>query len=194
MRKSLIHNLIKSTKWLDYRRISEKIYLFKIGKNEQDVTWRREWWYVIYSDDKKFKWDDPHIWDGYWHDLQKQRRWLEKRINDWRSVMIWAAIQYERCTDLVFLVLSRTHSHISVHLSITFNFWYRINKGNASFFRMITLRFQPRISPEARFLLKVSNCLNGWWASRPPIEYNWGLLAWQTYLTQKCTIQHLNWW
>lgn len=46
---------------------------------------------VIFSDEKKWNLDGPDGFNGYWHDLRKEKRVFSKRNFGGGSVMVWGA-------------------------------------------------------------------------------------------------------
>lgn len=74
------------------------------------IHWRNEWCKIIFSGEKKFNLDGPDGLANYWHDLCTEEQIFSKRQAGGGSVMIWAAIGYNRRTDITF-VESRMNSH-----------------------------------------------------------------------------------
>ena len=147
---------------------------------------------VIFSVEKKFNLNGPDIWNGYSHD----RLWLARRNNKQRSVMVRAVISSQRCTDAAFLSCEHdAQSNISLHRTRIFHFWHRINKGNRSFFSMITLWFTFRISPEVGFFLKISNCSTHHCETQASIKLRilWVCLYDRLILMQQHTIRDMSW-
>ena len=57
---------------------------------------------VIFSDEKKFNCDGPDGFDGYWHDLRKEKVYFSKRNFGGGSLMVWGAFSYHGKLTLGF--------------------------------------------------------------------------------------------
>lgn len=69
----------------------------------EHMSWKAEWKFVLFSDEKKFNLDGPDGWASYWHDLRKEKRIFFSRAQGGGSVMVWAAFGSGGKTDIVFM-------------------------------------------------------------------------------------------
>lgn len=67
------------------------------------MNWTKEWRKAEFSDEKRFNLDGPDGFQYYFHDLRKETKILSKRQQGGGSIMIWAAIGYNKKTELKFL-------------------------------------------------------------------------------------------
>lgn len=65
---------------------------------------------VIFSDEKKWNLDGADGFNGYWHDLRKEKRYFSKRNFGGGSVMVWGAFCSSGILRLAF-VTSRMNSN-----------------------------------------------------------------------------------
>lgn len=70
---------------------------------QDHMSWTTQWRKIIFSDEKKFNLDGPDGYRYYWHDTRKEPRLLSRRQMGGGSVMMWAAIGYERKSPIVLL-------------------------------------------------------------------------------------------
>ena len=104
-----LQRMLKSVSWLKYKKMKRRIGLTPLHKEqrliwaETHVTWNENWNCVYFSDEKKFNLDGPDAWNYYWHDLRKEERYLSKRNNDRRSVMVWGAFSVNGLSELAIL-------------------------------------------------------------------------------------------
>jgi len=70
---------------------------------QEQVTGRRDWTVVIFSDEKKFNLDGPDGWQYYWHKLGKEEQIYSKRQNGGGSVMVWGAFSSKGKSELRIL-------------------------------------------------------------------------------------------
>jgi len=69
----------------------------------EQLSLRREWAQVIFSDEKKFNLDGPDGIQYYWRDLRKEPQYFHKRQGGGASVMVWAAFSGNGKTKLALL-------------------------------------------------------------------------------------------
>ncbi|OQR89886.1 hypothetical protein ACHHYP_05967 [Achlya hypogyna] len=67
---------------------------------QDQVTCRRDWTAVIFSDEKKFNLDGPDGWQYYWHKLGTEEHVYSKRQNGGGSIMIWGAFSSKGKSEL----------------------------------------------------------------------------------------------
>ncbi|CAH2100518.1 unnamed protein product [Euphydryas editha] len=80
-----------------------------------NMHWTKEWYKVIFSDEKKINLDGPDGYSCYFHDLRKNEIILSRRRNDAGSVMVWGAISYNGPIDLV-VIQGRQNSRSYINL------------------------------------------------------------------------------
>ena len=56
----------------------------------------------FFSNEKKFNIDGPDGYNYYFHDLRKEKLFLQRRHSREGGVMLWGAISYYGTIDLVF--------------------------------------------------------------------------------------------
>ena len=56
----------------------------------------------MFPDEKKFTFDGPDGFSGYWRDLEKEPRYFSKRNFDGGSLTVWAAFCSDAMVDLAF--------------------------------------------------------------------------------------------
>lgn len=83
--------------------LNQRHYSLRLEFARQHMTWKLEWYKVIFTDEKKFNLDGPDGYAYYFHDLRKEERYLSRRHSAFGSVMVWAAVSYEGVLDLVVL-------------------------------------------------------------------------------------------
>ena len=79
VKKSTVHNVLKSEKNVKYTKMRTKPPLSKRHKEtrlnfaKQHMSWKDEWLSVVFSDEKKFNLDGPDGNAYYWHDLRREK-------------------------------------------------------------------------------------------------------------------------
>lgn len=58
---------------------------------------------MIFSDKNKFSLDGPDGFSQYWHDLRTEPRYVSRRQQGGKSVMVWGVISYNGVSELVFI-------------------------------------------------------------------------------------------
>lgn len=83
--------------------LNRRHYSLRLEFARQHMTWKLEWYKVIFTDEKKFNLDGPDGYAYYFHDLRKEERYLSRRHSALGSIMVWGAICCEGVLDLVVL-------------------------------------------------------------------------------------------
>ena len=64
----------------------------RLNFSKSHMTWKEEWWFVVFSDEKKFNLDGPDEYNFYFHDIRKEERFLARHHSREGGVMIWGAV------------------------------------------------------------------------------------------------------
>ena len=67
------------------------------------ISWKEEWYKIIFSDEKRFNLDGPDGWSHYWHDLRTEPKIFRKRQSGGGSVMVGGVIGYLKKLNLIFV-------------------------------------------------------------------------------------------
>lgn len=67
------------------------------------MSWTKEWYRVVFSDEKKFNLEGPDGYNYYFHDLRKETHQLDRLHSRVGGVMVWGAISYYGTCELQFL-------------------------------------------------------------------------------------------
>ncbi|XP_065368825.1 uncharacterized protein LOC135961256 [Calliphora vicina] len=113
--KSSIRRVIKSCEYLKYLKLQKKPPLNAPRKEKRlqfardymvwDVQQRghvNDWRTVVFTDEKKFNLDGLDGYNYYFHDLRKEKRFLNRHHSREGGVMVWGAITYYGTIDLEF--------------------------------------------------------------------------------------------
>lgn len=113
--KSSVRRVIKSCEYLKYLKLQKKPPLNAPRKEKRlqfardymvwDVQQRghvNDWRTVVFTDEKKFNLDGPDGYNYYFHDLRKEKRFLNRHHSREGGVMVWGAITYYGTIDLEF--------------------------------------------------------------------------------------------
>lgn len=111
-----ISRVIKSAGHLKRQKMKKKPPLNKVRKQQRlnfarsHMAWNtdgsshsNDWRKVIFSDEKKFNLDGPDGYNYYFHDLRKEKLFLDRHHSREGGVMVWGAISYYGTIDLVFV-------------------------------------------------------------------------------------------
>lgn len=104
-----VQQILSNSNRLKYKKMKCKPKLTKSNISarrdfaDKHVHWKNEWRKIIFSDEKKFNLDGPDGFGYYWHDLRTEEKIFSKRQSGGGSVMIWAAIGYQKKSDITFI-------------------------------------------------------------------------------------------
>lgn len=104
-----VKRVIQNAKHLKRLKLQKKPPLNPLRKEhrlkfaENYMTWKDEWKRVVFSDEKKFNLDGPDGFNYYFHDLRKEKLYLEQNHSCAGGVMVWGAISYYGTVELQFL-------------------------------------------------------------------------------------------
>ncbi|KAM8702592.1 hypothetical protein ACLKA7_001928 [Drosophila subpalustris] len=76
----------------------------RLDFGRSNMTWKKEWERVVFSDEKKFNLEGPDGYAYYFHDLRKEEHTLDRLHSRAGGVMVWGAITYfgtivQRCNE-----------------------------------------------------------------------------------------------
>ena len=63
----------------------------------------KQWNTVVFSDEKKFNLDGPDGYNYYFHNLRKEKRFLNRNHSCVSAVIVWGAISYYGICELQFV-------------------------------------------------------------------------------------------
>lgn len=111
---STVRRIINSASHLKRKKLQKKPPLNeqrKIKRLEfcrRHMTWKEEWHFVVFSDEKKFNFDGPDGFNYYFHDLRKEEQFLTRHHSREGGVMVWGAVSYYGTVDLEFQTAKMT--------------------------------------------------------------------------------------
>lgn len=73
---------------------------------------------VVFSDEKKFSLDGPDGYNYYYHDLRKEKIFLDRHHSREGGVTVWGAISYYGTIDLVFVNCRMTAAYYKTVLEM----------------------------------------------------------------------------
>ena len=175
-------------------RLTNEHKITKVKWARQAITERRDWFEVIFPDEKRFNLDGPDGYRYYWRDLRKEPRYFSKRVQGGGGVIVWGCfsslglhiafvegkLNAQRSTQLLeqhFLpfadLMARTNctfqqDNAPCHSAQLTRNWFETNDVNVLPW--------PSVSPDMN-----------------PIENVWGLMVRQLYADgdQFNSVQHL---
>lgn len=106
---STVRRVIHNATHLKFLKLKKKPVLLPQRKQcrlnfcRASMTWSREWYRIIFSDEKKFNLEGPDGYNCYFHDLRKEEHILNRLHSREGSVMVWGAITYYGTIELQFL-------------------------------------------------------------------------------------------
>ena len=107
--RSTILRAVRTAEHLDFRKANLKPPLLETHVHDRlafatkYIDYRDQWLTVMFSDEKKFNLDGPDGFKYYWHDLRKEPRIFSKRQFGGGSIMVWAGISFNGCTDIAYI-------------------------------------------------------------------------------------------
>ena len=105
--RSTIWRTIKNSSFIKYSKLKKKPLLTKKHKIERLncarswMSWEKEWYKIVFSDEKKFNLDGADGYQYYYHDIRKEKQYSTKRQGGGGSIMTWGAVGYKGTFDLV---------------------------------------------------------------------------------------------
>ena len=87
---------------------------------------RSDWRTVVFTDEKKFNLDGPDGYHYYFHDLRKDKRFLNRRHSREGGVMVWGAITYYGTIDLEFQSAKMTVQAVK-------RYWNRLFRSSVNY-------------------------------------------------------------
>lgn len=106
---STIQRVIRNAPHLKRLKLKKKPPLnvarkeMRLNFAREHMTWKSDWRYVVFTDEKKFNLEGPDGYNYYFHDLRKEEHQLDRLHSRVGGVMVWGAISYYGTCELQFL-------------------------------------------------------------------------------------------
>jgi len=114
--RSTVYRAARSAENFDFRKANSKPPLKpehvkeRLEFTRKYIDFGEKWYSVMFSDEKKFNLDGPDGFRYYWHDLRKDPKIFSRRQFGGGSVMVWAGIAYNGCTEIAFITTHESSS------------------------------------------------------------------------------------
>lgn len=100
--------------------LDERRKMLRLDFSRLHMSWKKEWYHVVFSDEKKFNFDGPDGFNFYFHDLRKEKRFLKRHHSREGGVMIWGAVSYYGTVELEVVTSRMTAAGYKVILERNF--------------------------------------------------------------------------